>query len=48
MCKIMCYSKLKDDVKNEFNKIKQDEFVEFKEIVKRKRGRPRRQVPLFS
>jgi hypothetical protein len=42
------YATLKDDVKNEFNKIKQDEFVDFKEIVKRKRGRPRRQVPLFS
>jgi hypothetical protein len=34
------YSKLKDDVKNE--------FVEFKEIVKRKPGRPRKQIPLIQ
>ncbi len=34
------YATLKDDVKNE--------FVEFKEIVKRKRGRPRRQIPLIQ
>jgi chemosensory pili system protein ChpA (sensor histidine kinase/response regulator) len=34
------YAKLKDDVKNE--------FVEFKEIVKRKRGRPRKQIPLIQ